>query len=151
MNKELKILDNLKKIILSMGIESKIKHRKDENTVIYDIETEEAGLVIGPKGEHLAAIQHVLQIICYKKDFLVDDIRIVIDVNSYKQKKTEKIKNLAQKIADRVKKTGKAEVLLPMNAYERRIFHLEIAKDGSIHTESIGIDPQRRIVVRVKK
>ncbi len=73
---------------------------------------------------------------------------IVADVNDYRRSRTSYVVNLAKEAVMRVRSTQKAEALLPMSAYERRIVHMELASCPDIATESIGAEPQRRIVVK---
>ena len=71
-----------------------------------------------------------------------------MDVNDYKKKKVEYLIELAHSVADEVSLTKKEKVLDSMQAYERRIIHLELADRSDVVTESIGQEPERRIVVR---
>ncbi|MCD6402414.1 hypothetical protein J7L36_00985, partial [bacterium] len=73
---------------------------------------------------------------------------INLDINKYKKKKTEYLKELANSVADQVALTKKEKVLPPMQAFERRIIHLELADRSDVTTESIGKEPERRVVVK---
>ncbi|PJA84129.1 MAG: hypothetical protein CO145_02195, partial [Candidatus Nealsonbacteria bacterium CG_4_9_14_3_um_filter_37_13] len=68
--------------------------------------------------------------------------------NGYKKKKLDYLKELARSLADEVALTKKEKNLPPMAAYERRIIHLELAGRSDVTTESIGEEPERRVVVR---
>ena len=73
---------------------------------------------------------------------------IDLDINNYKKKKMEYLKELAKSVADEVAITKKEKELPPMSAYERRIIHLELAARGDVTTESIGQEPERKVVIR---
>ena len=73
---------------------------------------------------------------------------IDLDIQNYKKKKAEYLKELARSLADEVSLTKKEKNLDPMPAYERRIIHLELAERKDISTESIGEEPERKIVIR---
>ncbi|PIR71473.1 MAG: hypothetical protein COU43_02475 [Candidatus Nealsonbacteria bacterium CG10_big_fil_rev_8_21_14_0_10_37_25] len=79
---------------------------------------------------------------------LTEPFFIDLDINGYKKKKLDYLKELARSLADEVALTKKEKNLPPMAAYERRIIHLELAGRSDVTTESIGEEPERRVVVR---
>lgn len=142
-----KIKKEIEKFFLAMGInvEMEIVLQKD-GTVAVNIKTNEPQDLIGEKGETLLQIQHLLRTILKKvveKNFYLD-----LDIGGYKKKKIEYLKELARVVADEVALTKKEKILEPMPAYERRIIHLELASRADVTTESIGREPNRRIVVK---
>jgi len=120
----------------------------EEETIFLKLKSEEPRVLIGKNGRTLNEIQHLLRIILRKK--FLENFFLDIDINSYKEKKIEYLKEIAREAADNVSLIKKEKILEPMSAYERRIIHLELAKRLDITTESIGQDPERRIVVRPK-
>lgn len=118
----------------------------EENTVPVKIKTEEPRILIGQNGQTLAEIQHLLKAILRRK--IPEQFYLNIDVNDYKKKKAEYLKETAISLADEVALTKKEKTLTAMSAYERRIIHLELAERKDIITESIGEEPERRIVIR---
>lgn len=117
-----------------------------ENTLSLNLKVKEPKLLIGEKGEALSDLQHLLKAIFkkrLKKDFYLD-----LDINSYKKRKTEYLKSLAKSLADEVSLTKKEKILPAMPAYERRIIHLELASRKDVTTESIGKEPERKVVIR---
>ncbi len=117
-----------------------------EQTVPVQIKTEDPQLLIGEKGQTLLEIQHLLKIMLKKK--IEEPFFIELDVNDYKKKKTEYLKELARSAADEVAFTRKEKILASMPAYERRIIHMELAERPDIISESVGQEPERRVVVR---
>lgn len=115
-------------------------------TLPINLKTEEAQILIGEKGQTLAEIQRLLKVILKRK--IKDPFFIDLDINDYKKKKAEYLKELAHSAADEVALTKKEKNLPPMPAHERRIIHLELAGRADVTTESIGQEPERRVVVR---
>jgi spoIIIJ-associated protein len=139
-----KITDEFfKKIDPEISIES-LKFK--ENTLLLNLKTKEPKLLIGEKGEILSDLQHLLKAIIkkkFRKDFYLD-----LDINSYKKRKIEFLKELAKDLADQVALTKKEKILPAMPAYERRIIHLELASRKDVTTESIGKEPERKVVIK---
>jgi len=117
-----------------------------ELTLPINLKTEEPQILIGEGGQTLAEIQHLLKVILKRK--ITEPFFIDLDINGYKKKKLDYLKELARSLADEVALTKKEKNLPPMVAYERRIIHLELAARSDVTTESIGEEPERRVVVR---
>ncbi len=113
-----------------------------------NIKTKEPQILIGEKGEVLLAIQHLLKIILKRKTITQTQFYLDIDINDYKKKKINYLKEIAKSFAQEVILTRKEKILPPMPAYERRIIHLELADNPNITTESIGQEPERRIIIK---
>lgn len=118
----------------------------EENTIPVKIRTEEPRILIGQNGQTLAEIQHLLKAILRRK--IPEQFYLNIDVNDYKKKKAEYLKETAISLADEVALTKKEKALTAMSAYERRIVHLELAERKDVITESRGEEPERRVVIR---
>jgi len=109
----------------------------------------DAGLLIGRRGETLRTLQFIVNLIARRK--LSDEsIRITIDIEQYKERRNKSLKDLAIKVASRVSTNGVAISLEPMPAAERRIIHLTLGEHGKVTTESNGFGPNRRITVSPK-
>ena len=133
-----------KKICFEAEIE--VKPLPNEETVSIDLEMEEPQILIGERGQTLAEIQHLLKAMLRRK--IAEQFYINVDINDYKRKKTEYLKEMARSVADEVALSKKERILEPMPAYERRIIHLELAEREDIVSESIGQEPERRVVIR---
>lgn len=117
-----------------------------EETVPINLKVENPQILIGERGQTLSEIQHLLKAILRKK--ITENFYLDLDINDYKKKKSEYLKDLARTIADEVSLSKKERVLSPMPAYERRIIHLEIAERKDVTSESMGEEPERRVVIR---
>jgi len=115
-------------------------------TIPINLKMAEPRILIGEKGQTLLEIQHLLKAILKRK--IKEIFFIDLDINDYKKKKIEYLKDLARSVADEVSLKRKERVLPPMPAYERRIIHLEIAGRRDVTSESIGKEPERRVVIR---
>ncbi|MDP2820745.1 MAG: R3H domain-containing nucleic acid-binding protein [bacterium] len=121
---------------------------ENEKVIKINIRIEEPKLLIGERGNRLMEVQRILKLLVLKdvkEPFFVD-----LDINDYKEKKNEALRELAKEIADDVSLTRKKRILEPMTSYERRIIHLELDKREDIITESTGEEPYRKIVVSPK-
>jgi len=117
-----------------------------DETVPINLMTEDPQILIGEGGQTLVEIQHLLKAILKRK--IQEPFFIDLDINGYKKKKIEYLKELAKSCADEVSITKKEKILSSMPAYERRIIHLELAGRTDVVTESIGQEPERRVVIR---
>ena len=118
----------------------------EKETLPVEVKTQEPQILIGEKGETLLSIQRLLKVLLRRK--LDENFYIDLDINGYKKKKIDYLRQFARSAADNVALTKKEQILPPMPAYERRIIHLELAERGNVVTESIGQEPQRRVVIR---
>jgi len=152
MTKKNKRIEDLTKELLSkMKIEHTIVVVEEPENIYINIETEDSPLLIGRYGETLMSLEHILKTIYQKEmNFDLSAPRFVLDVSGYRKNQIEKIKEMAKYNAEKVLKYKQAEVLRPMNAYERRTVHMILKDFDQLTTESIGIDPDRRIVIRMK-
>jgi len=95
----------------------------------------------------LNAFQRILRMLVLKDS--PSQAVLVADINNYRKKREKFLSELAVKVAQRVRRTKKPVTLEPMSAYERRFIHLKLAEQPDIVTESIGEEPERRIMVRL--
>ncbi len=108
-------------------------------------EKEALGALIGRKGERLSALQHLLNLMLSRR--MGEWTRVLVDVEDYRGRRERQLRELAVKAAQRVTETGKMVQFEPMPALERRWLHLALRDDPSVVTQSIGEEPDRRVVV----
>lgn len=114
--------------------------------VLANIESQEAGYLIGRNGDNLRAFQQLVRLLVGKK--IAEAPRLTIDVNNYQQERLAMLKDSAKNLARQVIEQGAPRYLPPMNAYERRIIHMALIDLPGIKTESEGEGEERRIVIR---
>ena len=119
---------------------------KDESTIFVNINSDEPQILIGERGQTLSDIQRLLKMIVKKKSD--EKLYVDLDINNYKKRKIDNLKDLARQVADEVALMREEKTLFAMTPYERRIVHMELAKRSDIATESIGNDPNRKIIVK---
>jgi spoIIIJ-associated protein len=114
--------------------------------VIGEGDTKEAlGALIGRKGERLSALQHLVNLMLSKK--IGDWTRVLVDVEDYRGRRERQLRDLADRASERVVETGKMLQLEPMSALERRWIHIALRDHPAVATQSIGEEPNRRVVV----
>lgn len=117
----------------------------DEGELILDINGGDLAILIGRHGITLDALQTIFTSLLSKK--LGFHYPIIIDVESYKSRRRDKVQSIAKSSASRALKNGRAVRLSPMNAYERRLVHLALRGNDQVTTHSEGTDPNRCVVV----
>ncbi|MFA4998630.1 MAG: R3H domain-containing nucleic acid-binding protein [Candidatus Paceibacterota bacterium] len=130
---------------------------QNESTLSVALKTTEPQILIGEGGQTLFEIQHLLRAILRRKiaeqeafslEKQDENFYLDLDINSYKKKKAEYLKELARNVADDVSLTKKERIFSSMSAYERRIIHMELADRSDVSTESSGQEPERKIIVK---
>ena len=114
------------------------------------IKTYEGALLIGENGQNLLALNHLVKKIAEHDLNGTDDEKIIfsLDVNDYQAKKIDDLKNLARLNAQRVRYFKKEIILKPMTSFERRIIHAVLTESPDITTESVGEEPNRKVVIK---
>lgn len=125
------------------------KIEKEKSGLKVELNSQNLGYLIGYRGETLYSLQNVLSAIAGKG--IENKVRVILDIEGYKLKREKTLEELAQKVAKTVVRTGKAIKLEPMRAYERKIIHSKLQENEKIETKSIGEEPNRRIIVSLKK
>ena len=143
-------LNNFLNSFISTLGEENIKYSveyKDGNVEI-EINGENVGYLIGYRGETLNSLQVILNNIASKN---VDEkVKVLLNINGYREKREKDLEILASKIAGTVIKTKKSITLEPMSAYERKIIHTKLQQNDKVKTYSIGEEPHRKVVVALK-
>lgn len=127
-----------------------VKNPQD-STIPINLKAEEPQILIGEGGQTLLDLQRLLRLIIKKKVSLSDaPFYVDLDVNDYKKKKAEYLKEMARSTADEVFLTKK-EIILPiMSAYDRRVIHVELASRTDVVAESTGQEPERKIIIKTR-
>ncbi len=120
-----------------------------EGVLSFNIDGEDAGLLIGRRGETLSALQFMVNFIVSRKT--QQRMIINIDVEDYRARRYESLKNVALRMADRVAQTGRPYTMEPMPARERRIIHVALADHPRVMTESTGEGEARKLTISPKR
>jgi len=135
----------IEKIISFFDANSSVDLSENEDTLRVNIRMDDAGFLIGANGDNLRELEFLLRTILQRQNY---GKRIFLDINNYRRLRVDNLKDLAKEIAHKVTLTKKAHALPPMNAYERRIIHMELATNPDIATESEGEGPDRHLIVK---
>ena len=137
-------------ILTKMKIDYQInKVEFNQGTVRINIVGNDMGLLIGRKGETLNALQFIAGLIINRQ--VEERIRLILDVEDYRKKREESLESLALRLSDKVKNTQKNVVMRPMSSQERRIVHTILQEDPQVVTYSMGDEPNRKVVIALKK
>jgi len=142
------IKETLYDITKLMGIEINLEVRKRDNSITIKIFSENNNILIGKNGKTLMSLQTLIKQFLYNETN--EKIPFTLDVENYKEKRIKNIQFLAKKMAREVFNTKMDVTLDSMNSYERRIVHEVLSKDRYVYTESIGEEPNRRVVIKLK-
>ncbi len=143
------IAELIQEILNNMGIEARVSIEQNVNGYTYNISSPDSSLLIGQRGANLQSLQSLAHNIVFKRFGVLD--RFQIDVDDYKKKREWYLRETAKRAIEHMKKTGRAVILEPMPAYDRRIVHAFLSADFDYETESTGEEPNRRIIIKPKE
>lgn len=144
-----KVEEFLTNLFKKININVEFKSYEEDDKIYIEIISDNAGIIIGKRGKTLEALQLLVNIIV-NKDFPKAK-RVILDIENYRDKRRDTLKDLAIKIADKVKKTGKPQLLEPMNPFERRVIHMTLQNDPDVDTKSEGIGNLKKIKIFPRK
>lgn len=145
------VRDLLEKMRVKAMINSKIGEAADEvdsRVIMIDILGDDLSFLIGRHSEVLHSLQYITSLIVGRE--VGHWVPLIIDVQGYRERRERQLRQMASRMADQVAKTGRRISLEPMTATERRIIHLALRDNSEITTESIGEEPNRKVVIYPK-
>ncbi len=135
----------LKEILTRMGMDAKVEADYIDGSTHLNILTDSPALLIGKHGQTLDAIERILNCIVNKVSLAKK--RVFVDTEGYRKRREERLIEMANQVADKVRYTGRDVVLAPMSARDRRVIHVALKEDEIISTYSQGEGDMRRVVV----
>lgn len=131
-----------------MNVDVEIRIRESEGHLQVQMIGDTLGVLIGRRGETLDALQYLtsLQVNKGREEYL----RVTLDTEHYRAKREEALRRLAERMANRARRTGHRVALEPMNPYERRVLHSALQDNPYVTTHSEGEEPYRRVVITLK-
>jgi spoIIIJ-associated protein len=134
-----------------MGLEVSIDTTFDDIESVLSIELSgpEMGIIIGKRGQTLDSLQYLTNLAVNRKSTTY--IRVKMDTEDYRRRRTATLENLAHNVAYKVKRTRRPAALEAMNPYERRIIHYALQDDDAVVTHSEGEEPYRHVVIALKR
>jgi spoIIIJ-associated protein len=135
----------LDEMLSLMGVSGTVEIASGGETSRLNVRGDDLGALIGRRGEKLASLQHIVNLIVGRR--AGQHHRIAIDVENYRGRREEQLRDVADRAAKRVLQTGKIIQLEAMPAVERRVVHMALLENPKVRTQSVGVEPNRRIVV----
>jgi len=135
----------LEGILAGMGIPAPVSVEETEDAILLNVKGDGGGLLIGRRGQNLDAIQYIVNKAAGRSGN--GRKMIIIDTEAYRKRREESLVSLAEKLAEKVRKTKKPVTVSHMNAHDRRIIHMTLQNDESLTTKSRGEGEYRKIVI----
>lgn len=137
-------------ILSAMGLSSvTMQVSDDKDGAVITFAGDGVAVLIGHHGDTLDSLQYLVALACNRVDG--EYFRITLDCGSYRERREDTLKALAARLAAKVKKTGRSQILEPMNPYERRIIHSVVSEIPGVYSKSKGEEPNRRVVILSEK
>ena len=136
-------------ILKELPEDTTYKVSNDELGIKVEMSNKNLGFLIGYRGETLYAFQNILSAIAGKG--IDKRVRVILDIEGYKEKREKTLEELAEKVAKTVIRTRRSIKLEPMQAYERKIIHSKLQGNNKVKTESVGEEPNRRIIISLNR
>ena len=131
-----------------MGIDLDFSVKAGDELVFVEITGKDTGTIIGKRGSTLDAVQCLASYVVNKDSDKY--IRVILDAENYRSRREKTLVNLANRLAGKVERTGRAVTLQPMNPYERKVIHCTLQSHPGVMTRSEGKDPYRKVVIENK-
>ena len=141
--------NKINEILKLMNIESNLEVRRNDESVEINIFSNHNSTLIGKEGRILDSLQSIMRQVLQKE--VSSNLKLIIDVENYKEHRITNIERTARRIAREVAKTKVEVNLEPMNSYERRVVHNTLSKNKYVYTESIGEEPNRYVAIKLKE
>jgi spoIIIJ-associated protein len=142
------------KLLYHMGLQAQVsahygEPRDERRPIMVDVRGSDLGILIGRRGQTLDAFQYIAALMVGKATGQF--IHLVVDVEGHRDRRERQLRQLAQRMAEQVLKTGRKLTLEPMRPAERRIIHMELREHPAVTTESAGEEPYRKVTIIPKE
>ena len=139
----------VQRILTAVGADVDVTLRSEHDELaggpVIDINGPDSGLLIGRRGNTLHSLQFIVQSIVRQQ--FDEDVRVALDVEQYRQRREDSLREMADRVADRVAQTGRSITLEPMAPSDRRVIHLYLGEREGIRTESVGFGDSRKVQI----
>lgn len=140
----------LEGLLDEMGLAAAVEVGSEGGATYVDVwaegDADEMGVLIGRGGRVLAALQELVRV--HVQRATGERCRVLVDVEDYRKRRRAQLVRRARQVARRVRRTGRAEALEPMSAYERKLVHDAVSGVPGVESVSEGEEPERRVVIR---
>jgi spoIIIJ-associated protein len=135
----------LTQVSAQMGAEVEVESKRDGKQVQFVLSGEKIALLIGKRGQTLNSLQYLTQLVINRHS--EQYMTVILDAEDYRNRRSETLIQLAQRLAQKAIKTGKNVALEPMPSYERKVIHTALAENKRVKTLSDGNEPHRHVVI----
>lgn len=142
------IAQEAEKLLGKLHITATCEAQEQDQAAHVLVNTEESGILIGYHGETLQSFQFILSLITTKK--LGRFVRVIVNVGDYREKREEKLRQIALDAAKRARETGKSVTLPNLLPWQRRVVHMTLQENPDVVTESEGEEPNRQLVIKTR-
>ena len=139
----------IEEIAVNMGLNIEVNAFIKSDIIYINLEGKDVGTMIGKRGQTLDAVQYLASIVQNKET--EKHIRVIINAEKYREKREKTLQQLARRLADKCVKSGKSIRLEPMNPYERKVIHSVLQTHPKVTTRSEGVEPNRKVIIELKK
>lgn len=135
----------VQQLLERMGVKAQVACRETDESILVEVSGRDLGMLIGWRGETLRALQTMTNLLSSRH--VAPERRVIVDVEQYRQRRENTVREIAFRAAKQVKVTGDPITLDAMQPFERRAIHLALQEDPDVSTGSVGEEPERRVVV----
>ena len=143
-------MDVVNKILAGAGVKTlttlRSAHDSQTGGPVIDITGDDSGLLIGRRGETLRALQYLVNLVV-KNNLPEENLRVVLDIERYRERRHNSLSEMALRVADKVSSTGRSISLEPMTAAERRVIHMALVDHPRVSTQSSGMGEGRKVTI----
>ena len=128
-----------------IGVKAEVEVVSKEGDLHLEIKGDQEGILIGRHGRTLDSFQFLINRMVNKR--LETPVRIILDINEYRKRKTENLKKMAIRVGEKVKSNGLPLTIGPFDAHDRRLIHIALKEDPAVRTESLGEGKLKKITI----
>lgn len=137
-----KFLEEVSKFV---GLSFSVRATKTKDRLTFLVQSDHGDIFIGKDGDVLESLQYILRLAIAKR--YKQGLKLLIDINGYREKRKKNLTVMAKRLADRVKRTGRPLKTDPLNPYERRVIHTLFKHNKNINTKSEGEGHTKKVVI----
>ena len=145
-----KAVDFLQNIFRQMQLDVQLEKKENEENIVLNLVGEHLGILIGKHGQTLDALQYLVNLAA-NRGLEENRTHIILDVEHYRERREETLQQLAHRLAEKVKRSGRRIMLEPMNRHERKVIHMALQDNPAITTYSAGEEPYRKVVIEYRR
>ena len=135
-----------RELVDAMGLAGRVTSRVDDDTVLVEVEGDGLGLLVGPRGSTLQAVEELVRAVV-QRGLSGRSARLRVDVGGYRERRRQALAAFARQVAEQVRETGVERGLEPMTPPDRKVVHDTLADMDGVATSSEGVEPRRRVVI----